>query len=133
MTDQNAVHVATRPQIRVEGAIKSFSGRVVVNIDELVLGERPIEGLIGPNGAGKTTLMRMIMHSTKLDQGTITFFEKGVASDAGVVLSNIPTHRMAHLGIVKSNQVIMDFRKLTIWDSLLLAATETEFETGGRG
>ena len=49
--------------IHVRGAVKSFSGRVVVDVDDLVLGEHPIEGLIGPNGAGKTTLMRMVMHS----------------------------------------------------------------------
>ena len=36
-----------RPRIRIEGAVKSFSGRVVVDVDELVLGDRPIEGLIG--------------------------------------------------------------------------------------
>jgi ABC-type branched-subunit amino acid transport system ATPase component len=35
---------------------------------------------------------------------------------------------MARHGVVKSNQVIMDFDKLTIWDSLLLAATESRFE-----
>jgi ABC-type branched-subunit amino acid transport system ATPase component len=116
----------TRPQIRIEGAQKSFAGRVVVDIDHLVLGDQPIEGLIGPNGAGKTTLMRMIMHSAKLDQGKITFQQPG--SDGDVVLSDLRTHRMAGLGIVKSNQVIMDFEKLTIWDSLLLAVAETKYE-----
>ena len=35
---------------------------------------------------------------------------------------------MAQLGVVKSNQVIMDFGKLTIWDSLLLACAEARFE-----
>jgi ABC-type branched-subunit amino acid transport system ATPase component len=35
---------------------------------------------------------------------------------------------MAHHGVVKSNQVIMDFDKLTIWDSLLLAVTEESYE-----
>ncbi len=113
------------PQIRVQGAVKSFSGRVVVNVDDLVLGERPIEGLIGPNGAGKTTLMRMIMHSTPLDHGTIT-----LRPPAGgeVALSSLPAHRMARHGVVKSNQVIMDFDKLTIWDSLLLAVAERTYE-----
>ena len=43
--------IVTRPQIRIEGVVKSFLERVVVNIDELVLGDQPIEGLIGPNGA----------------------------------------------------------------------------------
>ena len=115
----------TRPRIRIDGAAKSFSGRVVVDIDELVLGERPIEGLIGPNGAGKTTLMRTIMHSISLDRGKITLLPPGGGE---VVLSRLPAHRMAHHGVVKSNQVIMDFDKLTIWDSLLLAVAEARYE-----
>ncbi len=115
----------TRPQIRIEGAVKSFSGRVVVDIDELVLGARPIEGLIGPNGAGKTTLMRMIMHSTSLDRGKISLLPSGGRE---VVLSSLPADRMARHGVVKSNQVIMDFDKLTIWDSLLLAVAEAKYE-----
>ena len=115
----------TRPSIRIEGAVKSFSGRVVVDVGELVLGTHPIEGLIGPNGAGKTTLMRMVMHSIALDRGTISLRPPGGPE---VVLSTLPAHRMAHLGVVKSNQVIMDFDKLTIWDSLLLAATEARYE-----
>jgi len=119
-----AVAVA-RPRIRIQGAVKSFSGRVVVDVDDLVLGDRPIEGLIGPNGAGKTTLMRMIMHSTPLDSGTISLLPPG---GRAVVLSSLPAHRMAEHGVVKSNQVIMDFDKLTIWDSLLLAVAEARYE-----
>jgi branched-chain amino acid transport system ATP-binding protein len=120
----DAVAVAG-PRIRIEGAVKSFSGRVVVDVDELVLGDRPIQGLIGPNGAGKTTLMRMIMHSTSLDRGRIALLPPGGGE---VVLSGLPAHRMAHHGVVKSNQVIMDFDKLTIWDSLLLAVAEHRYE-----
>jgi len=116
---------ATRPRIRVQGAVKSFSGRVVVDVDDLLLGDRSIEGLIGPNGAGKTTLMRMIMHSTPLDRGTISLLPPGGSE---VVLSTLPAHRMARHGLVKSNQVIMDFEKLTIWDSLLLAVAESRYE-----
>jgi ABC-type branched-subunit amino acid transport system ATPase component len=114
-----------RPRIRVSGAAKSFSGRVVVDVDELVLGEQPIEGLIGPNGAGKTTLMRMIVHSTSLDRGTVVLLPPGGGE---VALSSLPAYRMARHGVVKSNQVITDFEKLTIWDSLLLSSTEGRYE-----
>lgn len=119
----DAVRV-TRPRIHVQGAVKSFSGRVVVDVDDLVLGNQPIEGIIGPNGAGKTTLMRMIMHSIPLDRGKISVLSDGQEA----VLSSLPAHQMARHGVVKSNQVIMDFDKLTIWDSLLLAATEARYE-----
>jgi len=120
-----AVAAASRPRIRIEGAAKSYSGRVVVDVDDLVLGDQPIAGLIGPNGAGKTTLMRMVMHSTPLDRGTITLLP---VSGPAVTLSSLPAHRIAGHGVVKSNQVIMDFDKLTIWDSLLLAVTEARYE-----
>jgi ABC-type branched-subunit amino acid transport system ATPase component len=120
-----AMATATRPRIRIQGAVKSFSGRVVVDVDELVLGDQPIEGLIGPNGAGKTTLMRLIMHSLPLDRGRISLLSAGGGE---VVLSRLPAHRMARHGVVKSNQVITDFDRLTIWDSLLLAATDAGYE-----
>ena len=123
----NSVAVA-RPQIRIEGAVKSFSGRVVVDIDELVLGDRPIEGLIGPNGAGKTTLMRMIMHSTKLDSGKVTLHQPDLGHEDDVLLSEMRTHKMAGLGVVKSNQVIMDLEKLASGDSLWLAVAEAKYE-----
>ena len=124
-SDAVVVVAVTHPRISVRGAVKSFSGRVVVNVDELVLGKKPIEGLIGPNGAGKTTLMQMVMHSIPLDEGTITL---GPPDGREVVLSSLPAHKIAQHGVVKSNQVIMDFDKLTIWDSLLLAATESRYE-----
>ncbi len=116
----------TRHRIRIEGAVKSYSGHVVVDVDDLVLGDHPIEGLIGPNGAGKTTLMRMIMHSIPLDRGRISL----LPADGGkaVLLSSLSADLMAGHGVVKSNQVIMDFDKLTIWDSLLLAVAEARYE-----
>ncbi len=114
-----------RPAIHVRGVVKSFSGRVVVDVDDLTLGREPIEGLIGPNGAGKTTLMRLIMHSLPLDRGTVSLQP---SAGAEVVLSSLPAHQMAGHGVVKSNQVIMDFDKLTIWDSLLLAVAEARYE-----
>ncbi len=125
VADVAATPGVSRPQIRVQKAVKSFSGRVVVDVDDLVLGDKPVEGLIGPNGAGKTTLMRMIMHSIPLDSGTVSLHPPGGGE---VVLSSLPAHRMARYGVVKSNQVIMDFDKLTIWDSLLLAAAEPRYE-----
>ena len=124
--DAVAAGPVTWPRIQIEGAAKSYSGHVVVDVDDLVLGEHPIEGLIGPNGAGKTTLMRMIMHSIPLDRGRISL----LPADGGgvVVLSSLGADHLARLGVVKSNQVIMDFDKLTIWDSLLLAVAEAKYE-----
>ena len=122
-----AVHsTGSRPTIRVQGATKSFGGRVVVDVDDLTLGTYAIEGLIGPNGAGKTTLMRMIMHAISLDTGTVTL----TSNDNGgsVILSNLPTSRMAERGVVKTNQVITDFEQLTILDSMMLPVAQRSDE-----
>ncbi len=121
----SAPSTVPRPQIHIRNAVKSFSGRVVVDVDDLVLGDRPVEGLIGPNGAGKTTLMRMVMHSIPLDRGTVTLRSP---DSAEVELSRLSASRLARHGVVKSNQVIMDFDRLTIWDSLLLSVTERTYE-----
>lgn len=127
MAAETAIPLDTRPRIHLENVAKSFDGRVVVDVEELIFGDHPIEGLIGPNGAGKTTLMRLIMHSTRLDQGRVTLYPDGPDSSP-IVLSEMPPHQMAHHGVVKTNQVIMDFEKLTILDSLLLSVARSEEE-----
>ncbi|MEM7341227.1 MAG: ATP-binding cassette domain-containing protein [Actinomycetota bacterium] len=117
--------VASGAEIRVLGLQKSYSGRMVVDVDDLTLGDRPIEGLLGPNGAGKTTLMRMIMNSVTPDAGSVSLrTPDGVTFD----LTSLPTHKMAHHGVVKSTQVITDFDQLTILDSMLLALAQTRHE-----
>lgn len=127
MGAETAAPLDARPRIRLENVAKSFDGRVVVDVEELVLGNHPIEGLIGPNGAGKTTLMRLVMHSTRLNRGSVALHPDGPESPA-IVLSEMPTHQMAHHGVVKTNQVIMDFEKLTILDSLLLSVANSKEE-----
>ena len=124
MSEGNGSAPGGRATIRISGLTKSFGTQTVVNIDELVLGAKPVEGLIGPNGAGKTTLMRLIMRSTKADTGSVILDD----GSTDVVLSKLPPHRIASLGVVKTNQVTQDFAGLTIWDSLLLSVAQRHDE-----
>jgi ABC-type branched-subunit amino acid transport system ATPase component len=114
-----------RSRIVIEGAQKSFAGRRVVDIDHLVLGDHPVEGLIGPNGAGKTTFMRLVMGSLPLDAGRVWL---ETPDRDRIQLSRLPAHRIARHRVVKTNQVITDFDGLTILDSLLLAVTSASHE-----
>lgn len=109
-----------RPRLSITDVSKSFSGRKVVDVGSLHLGDHPIEGLIGPNGAGKTTLMRMITGSLRADSGHIRLERQEKRT---VELSRLPAHKVAQSGVVKTNQVITDFEGLTILDSLLLSVT----------
>ena len=117
---------SNRSQIHIQNAKKAYSGRTVVDIGDLILGDAPVEGLLGPNGAGKTTLMRMIMHSIPLDDGVITLTKP---DGSKVVLSETPNHAMVGHGVVKSTQVISDFEDLTILDSMLLAMASARDES----
>jgi ATP-binding cassette subfamily F protein 3 len=58
--------------IQVEGAAKSYGGRVLFRdlSWRIAAGERV--GLVGPNGAGKTTLCRVLAGLEELDQGQVT-------------------------------------------------------------
>ncbi|NWF94820.1 MAG: ABC transporter ATP-binding protein [Candidatus Thorarchaeota archaeon] len=55
--------MTTEPEVvavRATGLTKSFSNRVVLDIDRLQVTRGQVVGLLGPNGAGKTTLMRIL-------------------------------------------------------------------------
>lgn len=105
-------------KLHLEKVQKSFGGRTVVNIEDLVLGCCGIEGLIGPNGAGKTTLMSLITRKLSPDQGRVSYFPNGSELD----ISRMSLDEIARMGIVKTNQIIQDFESLTIMESLLLAS-----------
>lgn len=103
---------------------KSFSGRTVVDIKELVMGTHGIEGLIGPNGAGKTTLINLISSNVSPDSGEIMYFKEG----AGYNILKKSSDAIARLGLVKTNQIIQDFDRLSIMDSMLLSLTNPKYE-----
>lgn len=122
---EGSAQVAARPRLTLTNVSKSFSGRTVVDVHDLRLGDHPVEGLIGPNGAGKTTLMRLIMGSLKGDSGRIRLEREGRRA---VELSRLPAYKIAQHGVVKTNQVVTDFEGLTILDSLLLSVTPSKRE-----
>lgn len=59
------------PILEVDGLVKSYARRRVVDGVELFVEPGEIVGLLGPNGAGKTTTFRMICGMVKPDKGRV--------------------------------------------------------------
>jgi ABC-type branched-subunit amino acid transport system ATPase component len=101
------------PLLQVSQLSKSFGGVAAVLDCSLDFSTGAITGLIGPNGAGKTTLLNLICGLVRPDQGRVIF--------QGQEITNLPSHRVAGLGLVRTFQIVREFRSLTVLENLLLA------------
>lgn len=99
--------------LRVEGLSKSFGGLWALNgiTFRVEVGERL--AIIGPNGAGKTTLFNLINGQLKATRGYVYLNENEI--------SNLSTHRRAHLGLSRSFQISSLFLPLTVLENCMLA------------
>ncbi|MBA7659122.1 Lipopolysaccharide export system ATP-binding protein LptB [subsurface metagenome] len=57
--------------LKIQGLVKTYKRRRVVNDINLEVREGEIVGLLGPNGAGKTTTFYMIVGLVKPNRGQI--------------------------------------------------------------
>ena len=71
-----------------------------------------IKAIIGPNGAGKSTLLNVITGLIKANNGTIKF--------KGHFLDNVPTHRVAQIGISRTFQHVETFAKMTVLENVMV-------------
>src|SRR3954470_24689069 len=73
-----------------------------------------VVALLGRNGVGKTTLVRSIIGLTPAKRGTIQFKDKDI--------TNMPSHRIARLGVGLVPQGRHVFRSLTVKEHLEVTA-----------
>lgn len=71
-----------------------------------------ILGMIGPNGSGKSTAFNVITGTLKSDTGSVKF------DDADI--TGVPSHRIAHLGISRTFQVVRPFPRLTALENVMV-------------
>src|SRR5215468_6279637 len=103
------------PILEIKNVVKRFGGVAAVNRVSLALEPGRIYGLIGPNGSGKTTLFNCITGVEKRDDGEIRF--------NGHRIDGLPPHRVFHLGIGRTFQVIRVFPELTALENLLVVTS----------
>jgi lipopolysaccharide export system ATP-binding protein len=103
-------------RIVLEGLVKRYGERAVVdNVSaEVEVGE--VVGLLGPNGAGKTTTFYMAVGLVRADGGRVLLDLDGVPHD----LTHAPMHERARAGIGYLAQENSIFRKLSVGDNIRL-------------
>ena len=89
-----------------------FGGVMAVNKVSFDVRRGEIFTLIGPNGAGKTTVFNLISRIYQPSSGSITFDD--------IVLTELPPHRIAALGIARTFQNIELFEHATVLQNLLI-------------
>jgi ABC-type branched-subunit amino acid transport system ATPase component len=112
------------PILEVDGLTKRFGGVAAVNGVSLSLEPGRIYGLIGPNGSGKTTLFNCITGVETRDAGEIRF--------RGRRIDGLAPHRIFHLGVGRTFQVIRVFPELTALENLLVVTTTPFVEARAR-
>ncbi len=99
------------PMLEVQGLVKSYRGRRVVDGVHFQVGPGEIVGLLGPNGAGKTTSFRMTVGLINPDAGIVLLDEREI--------TRLPMFRRARLGMGYLPQETSVFRQMTVLDNLL--------------
>lgn len=102
------------PILIVDGIKKSFGGLVAVDVEHLEVQRGVITALIGPNGAGKTTFFNLMTGFDRPDTGSWSFDGKNLA--------RIPSHEVAHNGMVRTFQLTKALTRLTVIENMKLGA-----------
>ena len=89
---------------------KKYRSKTVVNDVSIEVARGEVIGLLGPNGAGKTTTFYMIVGITPCTKGELTL--------DGNVITHLPIHRRADLGISYLPQETSIFRKLNTEENI---------------
>jgi neutral amino acid transport system ATP-binding protein len=113
------------PILVVDSVVRRFGGLTAVDVDHLEVQRGVITALIGPNGAGKTTFFNLLTNFDKPDTGTRVF--------DGHDIGDVPAHRIANYGMVRTFQLTKALSKLSCIDNMKLGATDQKGESLWRG
>jgi branched-chain amino acid transport system ATP-binding protein len=94
--------------------VKFFGGLAAVNGVSFQIEQGEIFGLIGPNGSGKTTIFNLINNYFPLTSGDVLF--------DGRSIKNLKTHKICHLGIARTFQVVKPLARMTVLENVTASA-----------
>jgi len=100
--------------LRLDKICKSFGGLQVLLDVDIRLEQEEIVGLIGPNGAGKSTLFNVITSIYKPDRGDVYL--------RGQKITGLAPHKICHMGIARTFQLIKTFLKMTVLENVMVGS-----------
>jgi len=98
--------------LEVNDVAVTFGGVRAVNGATLDVAVGSVTSVIGPNGAGKTTLFNLISGAIKPTSGRILF--------EGLEIQNLPPHKIAERGIIRTFQGAKVIKRLSVLENLML-------------
>ena len=104
--------------LSVENVSAGYGSLQILTSISLKAEPKKITVIVGPNGSGKSTLLKTIAGLTNMYQGQITL--------AGRVVSNLPPHEVARLGIAYLPQTESTFTQLTVQENFKMAGYMVE-------
>jgi branched-chain amino acid transport system ATP-binding protein len=108
--------------LQLETISKSFGGlQVLVDID-LTVKKEEIVGLIGPNGAGKSTLFNVITSFYRPNGGDVYL--------QGEKITGLAPHKVCHLGVARTFQLVKTFLKMTVFENVMVGAVYGHMHRG---
>ncbi|WP_079509030.1 ABC transporter ATP-binding protein [Mesobacillus jeotgali] len=91
---------------------KKFGGLTAVNSVDFSIEKGKINAIIGPNGAGKSTFFNLISGFHPPTSGNIIF--------KGQDITNLPSNKIAELGIARTFQTTNLFEQSTVLDNVFV-------------
>jgi branched-chain amino acid transport system ATP-binding protein len=102
------------PIFESQNVVKYFGGLAAVNGVSFQVEEGEIFGLIGPNGSGKTTVFNLINNYFPLTSGDFRFFGRSIRG--------MKTHKICHLGIARTFQIVKPLARMTVLENVTASA-----------
>lgn len=108
------------PIVVVDNVTRTFGGLNAVDVQHLEIPRGQITALIGPNGAGKTTFFNLLTGFDKPNSGSWIYNGKNLA--------NLPPHKVARMGMVRTFQLTKSLNVMTVIENMRLGAQKQKGE-----
>jgi branched-chain amino acid transport system ATP-binding protein len=106
----SALAADTTPLVRIDDVHTYYGKSHILHGVSLKVEPGEVVGLLGRNGVGKSTTLKTIMGLVRPSHGTVLF--------NGAIITGLPPHRLARLGIGYVPEDRRIFRLLTVMENL---------------